>query len=192
VEEYLDLETRARYKSQYYRGEIFARAGASLRHNQIATNVLGELRDRLRGTPCQPLPSDLLIQCPTGLYTYADAIVVCGPPRTTRTRGVDVLLNPQVIFEVLSRSTESFDHTDKFTQYQSIESLKEYVLISQERARVEHFTRGDDGAWRLTIVAGEDATLQFASLSVALPLSAIYERVHVSSVEFIPRAEPSE
>ncbi len=190
VEEYLDLETMAQYKSQYYHGEIFAMAGASLRHNRIVGNLVRELGNRLSGTSCEVLPSDLLIQCPTDLYTYADAIVVCGPPRITRNRGVDVLLNPQVIIEVLSRSTESFDRTDKFTHYQSIPSLKEYVLISQERARVEQFSRADDGAWQLRIVAGEDATVGFTSLSATLAMSAIYERVNVAAVEFIPRTEP--
>jgi len=190
VEEYLDLETTARYKSQFYRGEIFAMAGASLRHNRIVGNLVRELGNKLSGTSCEVLPSDLLIQCPTDLYTYADAIVVCGPPRITRNRGVDVLLNPQVIIEVLSHSTESFNLTDKFTHYQSIASLKEYILVSQERARIEHFSRADDGAWRLTIVAGEDAIVHFTSLSATLEMSAIYERVNVAAVEFIPRTKP--
>jgi Uma2 family endonuclease len=190
VEEYLDLEEGAEYKSQYFDGEIFAMAGASLAHNRIVSNVVAELHQKLRGTPCEVLPSDMLIRCRTGLHTYADAVVVCGNPEIIKHRGVHVLLNPQVIVEVLSDSTESFDRGKKFTHYRSIPTFREYLLIAQDRYCIDHFWRDEEGSWRLNGVTGLDGLVEFRSQECALYLSAVYERVEIPAVEVLPRIEP--
>jgi Uma2 family endonuclease len=192
VEEYLDLEEGADYKSQFYNGEIFAMAGASFPHNQIALNIAAELREKLRGTPCQALPSDVLIKCRTGLFTYADAVVVCGEPEVIRHRGLDVLLNPKVIVEVLSESTESFDRGKKFTHYKTIDSFEEYLLVAQDRYFVDHFQRDDDGSWRLNSVTGLDGTVKFGSVTCSLLMSQIYERVHITTDDWAGSPDPPE
>jgi Uma2 family endonuclease len=190
VDEYLDLEEGASYKSQYYDGEIFAMAGASLSHNRIVANIVSELREKLRGTDCEVLPGDMMIQCPTGLYSYADVVVVCGKPDVMKHRGVHVLLNPQVIVEVLSDSTESFDRGKKFAHYRSIPKLTEYLLVAQDRYSVDHFWRGQSDEWGLNAVNGPDASVQFKSLKCAMAMTAVYERVEVPDVEDPPRVEP--
>ncbi|MEX2141810.1 MAG: Uma2 family endonuclease [Pirellulales bacterium] len=190
VEEYLNLEEGAEYKSQYYDGEIFAMAGASLSHNRIAANVVGILHDKLRGTACEVLPSDLMIKCPTGLYSYADTIVVCGKPEIMKHRDVHVLLNPQVIIEVLSDSTESFDRGKKFAHYRSIPSLAEYLLVAQDRYCIDQFWRDQTNDWRLDAVNGCDGIVEVKSLACSLAMSAVYERVEIPAVEVLPRFKP--
>jgi Uma2 family endonuclease len=190
VEEYLDLEEGAAYRSQYYDGEIFAMSGASLTHNRISVDIAGELRDQLRGSRCEVLPSDLMVKCPSGLFTYADVLVICGRPETIKRRGVEVLLNPQIVIEVLSDTTESFDRGKKFVHYRSIPSLKEYLLVAQDRYSIDHFWCDSEGAWRLDPVNGRDATVEFKSLKGSLKLAAAYERVEVPEVEIMPHFEP--
>lgn len=192
VEEYLDLEEAADDKSQFYNGEIFAMAGASLPHNQIALNIAAELREKLRGTPCQALPSDVLIKCRTGLYTYADALVVCHEPQIIKHRGLDVLLNPKVIVEALSESAESFDRGKKFTHYKTIDSFEEYLLVAQDRYFVDHFQRDKDGSWRLNSVTGMDGTVNLDAVPCSLLMSRIYERVHITIDDWAGSPEPPE
>ena len=129
-EEYLALERQAQYKSEYYAGEIFAMAGASRWHNLIVTNVLRELSLQLKGRPCTTYPSAMRVKIsPTGLYTYPDVTVVCGAARFEDTQQ-DTLLNPTLIVEVLSESTEAYDRGGKFAHYRKLNSLLEYVLIT--------------------------------------------------------------
>src|SRR5262249_54874860 len=131
-EEYLALEEDADFKSEYFGGEIFAMAGASEEHNTITANVVAEVRQQFRGTPCRVYTSDMRVKGEaTGLYTYPDVVAACGERRFER-RGTDSLLNPTVIFEVLSPTTESYDRGRKFENYRQIESLREYILIAQE------------------------------------------------------------
>ena len=189
VEEYLELEEKAPYKSQYYDGEIFAMAGASLAHNRIISNIVRELGNRLQGGPCEALPSDMMVRCPTGLHTYPDVTVVCGRPEIAKHAGVQVLLNPQVIIEVLSDSTESFDRGQKFTHYQSA-SFTEYLLVAQDRYSVDQFWREAENTWRLVPITGREAVVELRSLACRLPLSAIYERVEVPNVQVLPRIDP--
>jgi Uma2 family endonuclease len=183
IEEYFEHEARADYKSEYYGGELFAMAGASVAHNDIVTNLIGELREALRGTACRVMPSDMLIKCPTDLYTYADALMVCGEREVLKHRGLDTLLNPSVVFEVLSESTESYDRGKKFEHYQSIPTLQEYVLVSQDRPHVDHFVREKDGSWRLRMIDGMEGVLRLAAIECELRFAAIFDRV-----EFAPAA----
>src|SRR3569833_2528692 len=137
-EEYLERERKAETKSEYYRGEIFAMAGASFRHGTIVANLSGELREKLRKTPCTVHASDLrLLVTPAGLYTYPDVVVIFGPPSFVDERE-DIVTNPVVLIEVLSNSTKNYDRGQKFELYRTLSSLKEYVTVSQDQVHVEH------------------------------------------------------
>lgn len=179
--EYLAFELTAETKHEYYQGEILAMVGASYKHNQITANLLVALRQRLRGGPCRPLVNDLRVRVSdAGLYSYPDVLVVCGEPRFTGVQP-DTLLNPTVLFEVLSPSTEAFDRGNKFHGYRRLETLQEYLLVSQTVPRIEQFTRLEGGFWRLREVSGLDATLALPSLDCELPLREVYDEVDVAA-----------
>jgi Uma2 family endonuclease len=183
-EEYLALERAAEYKSEYLAGEIFAMSGASEAHNTITLNIAAELRAQFRGRPCRVYASDLRVQvAPAGMYTYPDVVAVCGPREFTDAEG-DTLRNPTLIVEVLSPSTEAYDRGKKFTHYRQVESLREYLLVAQDAAHVEHYTRqGED--WLLHEVRDPAATILLPAVEAALPLAAVYE-----NVAFTPPAAP--
>ena len=177
VEEYFDLERTRDGKSEYYRGEIFAMSGGSEAHSLIGANCIRELGNALKSRPCRVYTSDMRVKCPTGLYTYPDASIVCGKPELLGNR-YDTLLNPLVIFEVLSESTEAYDRGKKFEHYASIPSLRDYVLIPQDRAIIQRFSRESDVApWMVTIVNGLEATLELPSAEVSVLLREIYAKV---------------
>ena len=188
-EEYLALERKAPFKSEFYRGEIFAMSGASREHSLVAGNFYRVLGNQLLDRPCEAHIADMRVRVlPTGLYTYPDVVAVCGEPRFEDDQ-VDTLLNPSLIVEVLSPSTEDYDRGKKFDHCRRIESLREYVLVSQDRVRVERFTRqGED--WVLTIIEQRKATLGLASVGVDIPLRVIYARVEVPDAEDGPPGEP--
>lgn len=176
-EEYLARERLAAFKSEYLDGDVYAMAGGSPEHNTISVNVSGELRARLKGTPCQVFSSDMKVQTnPSGLCSYPDVTVVRGEPIFGDDHK-DVLVNPAVLFEVLSPSTEAFDRGAKFERYQQITSLTNYVLINQNKARAEHFARQAPNKWLLESVAGSEAALFLPSLGVSVPLAEVYECV---------------
>ncbi len=175
-QEYLALERKSETRNEYYNGEIFAMAGASREHNLIAGNVNAEIRDQIMERPCESYQSDMRVSIEaTGLYTYPDVTVVCGEPRFEDSE-VDTLLNPTVIVEVLSPTTEAYDRGVKFRHYRRIVSLREFVLISQERMQVERFTRqGND--WVLSDMTDPDQVLKLESIGCQIPLSRIYAKV---------------
>lgn len=176
-QEYLALEREAEYKSEYYAGEVFALAGASLRHNLIAGNVLAALHCQLKGGACQVYPSDLRVKVPQiPYYTYPDVTLVCGKPQLEDEHW-DNLLNPIMIFEILYRSTERYDRTSKFESYRRIETLREYVLIAQDSYRVEHYRKQQDGSWIFSETAAAVGILKLATIDCELGLSDIYARV---------------
>jgi len=184
-EEYLALERAAEYKSEYLAGEIFAMAGASEAHNTLAVHIVRLLDTQFQGRPCRVYMSDMRVRVSrAGLYTYPDVVAVCGP-REFADDHHDTLLNPTVIFEILSPSTEAYDRGEKFAQYWRLPSLTDYVLVAQDRARVEHFTRQGDG-WFVTAASTLDDALSLASVDVELPLAAIYENIEFPA----PAAEP--
>ena len=177
-EEYLAIERRAETKSEYLDGEMFAMTGGSFPHNIIVGNLVGELRQGLKGRSCTVVPSDLRAHIPaTGLYTYPDVTVVCGEPRFEEGQEMDTLLNPSLIIEVLSPTTEAYDRGKKFEHYDTIESLAEYVLVSQTTPRVEQFTRQEGGRWLFTATSGLDAKVLFSSIGCELALAEIYHKV---------------
>lgn len=176
-EEYLALEREAQCKSEYYAGEIFAMSGATEAHNLIVGNLVREIGLRLKGRPFRVYPSDMRVKVSnTGMYTYPDLSALCGEPKF-EDNVHDTLLNPTVLIEVLSKSTESYDRGVKFGHYRTIESLQEYVLVSQESPRIELFTRQSGGGWLLTEAIGLEASLRIASLDCDLPLGEVYDKV---------------
>ena len=184
-EQYLAMERKADFKSEYDGGFITAMAGASTKHNLIVGNLHGEIRSQLKGRPCVVFMSDMrLCVSPTGLYTYPDVMAVCGE-REYLDAEVDTLLNPTMIVEVLSSTTESYDRGRKFGHYRRLASLKEYVMVAQDEVKVERFTRrGDD--WVLTEFTSLDDTLRLASIACEVSLREIYDKVEFA--EEAPRA----
>ena len=177
-EEYLELECQAEYKSQYVAGEIFAMAGTQLVHNKVAMNIAAALHARFRGRSCEIYFSDIRLRVPAGdLYTYPDVMALCGEPSLETRGNPPSLLNPQVIFEVLSPSTEAFDRGDKFARYRKLDSLTDYVLVSVERRRVEQHTRQASGVWTYEEYEHPSNVLQLASLDCEVPLAEIYDKV---------------
>jgi Uma2 family endonuclease len=176
-EEYLILEEKAQYKSEYHQGEIVAMAGASLEHNRIAGNVYAALHNALRATPCDVFMSDLRVLIASeNRYTYPDVMVICGEPQFAEGR-TDTITNPKFIVEVLSESTVGRDRGDKFYAYWRLDTFEEYVLIDQYRVRVEYFRRVDETLWELRVYTKIEQSLNLPSLRVEIPLSEIYRGV---------------
>ena len=177
LDAYLELDRGSQNKHELWDGSAYAMTGASLAHNRLVRNLLVSLSGVLGDKDCEVLPSDLRVRIPgQERYLYPDLSVVCGPPQLEDDRA-DTLLNPRVVIEVLSASTEAFDRGQKFEAYRAIPSLSEYVLVAQDAARVDHFTRdAERGIWALQPYAGGD-TLRFPTLAVDLPLAQIYAGV---------------
>ncbi len=180
--EYLALERRATYKSEYVGGHIIAMSGASRRHNLIAANISRELSSQLRGRPCESYVSDMRVRVSeTGLYTYPDVVAVCGDIRFADEQ-TDTLLNPTVIVEVLSASTEAYDRGDKFAHYRRLASLHDYVLVSQDAVRVEHYVRQGE-KWVLSEASLLTDTVSLASIQCTLVLEDIYDKVRFDTAD---------
>jgi Uma2 family endonuclease len=174
-QEYLELERAAEYKSEYYRGEIFAMAGAGRNHNRITENLSIEIGVFLKGKGCQSFSSDLRVHIPENtLYTYPDFLIVCGEPEFLD-RQTDTLLNPSVIVEVLSPSTERYDQGKKFYFYRCLQSLVEYVLIDSQEVGAEVYRKGSDGVWFLSSVAYDiDGSIEIGHIGLTLKVLDIY------------------
>jgi Uma2 family endonuclease len=174
--EYLARERLAETKSEYLNGEIRAMTGASRRHNLVVSNLSREISNQLRGGPCESYIGDMRVKVSSsGLYTYPDIVVAC-PPIEFEDAEVDTLLNPSVIVEVLSPSTEQHDRGEKFRQYRRLQSLREFVLVAQDAPHIERYMRQND-VWVLSEVTGLDSTLTLESIGCAVGLSDIYDKV---------------
>ena len=181
VEAYLEIERAGPHKHEYYRGEIFALAGSSEAHNLILANILTALNVQLRKRPCRVYPSDMRLKIPqTGLYTYPDISVVCGTPQFDDSRR-DTLLNPVMIIEILSPSTERYDRGKKFQNYRTVATLQEYVLVSQDDYHIEHYTKQNDEDWLLRSFDGINATLQLKAIDCTLSLENVYDKVDIAT-----------
>lgn len=180
-EQYLEIERKAEYKSEYYNGEMFAMAGAGLTHNRLAIATIGELRPQLRRGPCEVFGSDMRVAITsTGLYCYPDASVCCGGPQLLDGHK-DTLLNPTLIVEVLSPSTEAYDRGRKFGHYRAIESFREYLMVSSELIGAELFARQSDGRWTLMMEANRlEDTIELESVGCRLKLADLYEKVELA------------
>lgn len=183
VEEYLARERAADYKSEYFNGEIFAMAGASEPHVLIVNGIMARLYLQLEHRPCKVYSNDMRLKVsPTGLYTYPDVAVVCGEAQFDDGE-LDTLLNPTLIVEVLSNSTESYDRTTKFEHYSKLESLQEYLLVARNRPRVELFTKQDEGRWILAAFENLEDVVQLASIGCELALKDIYRKIDFDAAE---------
>jgi Uma2 family endonuclease len=179
-EDYLALERSAEFKSEYFDGEIFAMAGASESHNLIVINTIRELSIQLKKRPCKVYANDMRVRVgPTGLFTYPDVMVVCGQAQFDDSH-LDTLLNPTLIVEVLSDSTEAYDRGRKFEHYRKLESLAEYVLITQHRPHVESYRRQPDQRWVFAESDGLDSSLPLDAIDCELALAEIYDKVEFS------------
>lgn len=175
--EYLARERVAAHKNEFFDGEVFAMSGGSLAHSLIATNLAAEFRRALRDRPCLPFNSDLRLKVEaTGLLTYPDLSVICGPAKFVDDEQ-DTITNPTVLVEVLSDSTESYDRGAKFRNYVQIPSLREYLLVSQHEPRIEQFARQEGGPWVWREAAGLDATLELPCLQIQLALAEVFAKV---------------
>jgi Uma2 family endonuclease len=181
-ERYLALERAADHKSELINGQIYAMAGASFVHNAIVGNILTSLRTQSGKRGCSVLANDMRVKASkTSMYTYPDVVALCEPPRLEDSHG-DTLLNPAVIFEVLSDSTERFDRGGKFAHYQTIETLREYILVSQDKARVEQFVRHGE-EWVLRTISDVGGSIRIDALGCDLALDEIYEGVEFPPAE---------
>lgn len=180
-EEYLELERAAETRHEYLDGEIYEMAGESLAHSRICANILGEARNALKGKNCEALSPNMKVRAETkGLFAYPDMAIVCGEP-IFHDDQKDVLLNPKIIVEVLSPSTQRYDQTKKFFRYRKeIPSLTDYVLISQDIAFIEHHEKQPDGKWTFNVFEGLEGSFKIDSIGCDIPMAEIYDRVNVS------------
>jgi Uma2 family endonuclease len=166
-------------RSEFVGGEVFAMTGASLAHNAIVTNISGELRRQMKRRPCQVYANDVKVLIRSeNAGKYPDLVALCGEPELLDDRR-DVLLNPSLIVEVLSDSTEAYDRGDKFALYRQLPSLHEYLLVSQHRVGVELYTRGEDGRWMLTDYAALADRVPLTSIDCTLALAEVYDKLEV-------------
>ncbi len=179
-DQYLELERVAEVKSEYLNGEMFAMAGAREAHNLLVANLVADLHQQLRPRPCRTYPGDMRVRVNSSLYTYPDVTVVCAEPQFLDERR-DTLLNPDLIVEVLSPSTEAYDRGRKFEQYKSIPSFREYLLIASDRVHADLCTRQPDDRWILTSADALDDALTLDSVGVRLRLADLYEKVEFAA-----------
>jgi len=183
IEEYIELDKNSEERFEYFDGEVFAMAGASPNHVRISRNVCNKLTQKLEGRDCEAFPGDLRIKVPADLpYRYPDVSAACGEQIYETIGGVEMLVNPVLLVEVLSTSTASYDLDGKFTAYQSIESFREYLLIAQDRPHVIRYVRQSQG-WLRTETDGLENEVLLESLGVSLPLGEIYARVKFPSTQ---------
>jgi Uma2 family endonuclease len=184
--EYLEFERNSTERHGFIDGEIFAMAGESPKHSIVKTNLIGEMVYQLKGKICQAFSPNMKVQSghyikqkktSKGLFSYLDLTVVCGEPKFLDENS-DVLINPKVIFEILSPATEAFDRGEKFSRYRAWNlTLTDYVLIWQDVPAVEHFQRQDNNHWLLTIVEGLESILEIASIECSIKLVDLYDRI---------------
>ena len=184
-EQYLEMERKADFRSEYVNGEILAMSGASIRHNQINRNIGQSLANRLETGPCQSFTNDLRVRVNPVRYAYPDAVVAFGDLEVEDDR-LNILLNPVVIVETLSPSTEADDGGWKLLYYRRLETLRDYSLVSQERPHVEHHTRHGQDIWSSQEISGLDAVLSLPSIGCETPLSAIYACVRLTPESLTP------
>lgn len=177
--EYLEIERKAEFKSEYFNGEVFAMAGTSRAHSRISTNVLRILDTQLLQRDCNVYSSDLRVKIrKVDKYTYPDVVLTCGR-EVFEDDYVDTLLNPVVIIEILSASTEAYDRGIKFQHYQFIDSLAEYILIVQDAVRVEQYVRQSDHTWLYSAYQNLDDVVKLESVNCEMTLKDIYNKVPV-------------
>jgi Uma2 family endonuclease len=186
LEEYLALERGSDVKYEYWDGEVFAMSGGTWWHDVVTANTHNSLSGALTGKPCRVFTGNTQIKTPLALpYRYPDGGAVCGKPEFERFHGNDLLLNPILLYEVLSPSTEAYDRGDKFTVYKSVASLREYLLIAQHRPHLAHYVKQDSGIWHFMEYNDLKDSVYLPTIECALTLGNIYQ-----DVEFPPTPKP--
>ena len=176
-EEYLAIERKSEIKHEYHAGEMFAMVGASKRHNLITANIIRVLGNQLLDRPCNVYPSDMRVKISaTGKYTYPDVVIACEDEQFDDAEQ-DTLLNPVIIIEVLSESTEAYDRGKKFEHYQNIESLTEYLLVTQDPYRIEQYVRQSNSEWKYSEYHHADDVLKLDVIGCELTLKDVYVKV---------------
>ncbi|HLH20277.1 MAG TPA: Uma2 family endonuclease [Bryobacteraceae bacterium] len=190
-EEYLEIEESAEYKSEYYPGEMFAMSGVSPEHDGMGANLIRHLGNQLANRPCFVHTSDMRVHTPaTGLYTYPDVTVTCGQPEFLRRPGrTATQLNPTLIIEILSPTTEGYDRGKKFEHYKSIDSLREYLLVSSDRMGATLCRRQTPELWLLMTFNTPEAVIELASIGCRLVLRDLYEKVELPAEPQLRAAE---
>jgi len=186
IEEYLALDRASEERHEYLDGDIYAMTGESPEHGAICMNLYGSFWPQLRGTPCQAFAKDMKVRSGRfpppghlmqGLFSYPDLVVVCGAMQF-HDQLRDVLLNPTLIIEVLSPSTEAFDRGDKFRRYRTwLPTLQDYLLVAQDKPLIDHYHRVEENRWELVSVEGLEASLHLASIHCTLRLADVYDRI---------------
>jgi len=181
AEQYLELERTSEIRHEFLDGLVYAMAGESPDHSTICFNLASAIGSQIRDKPCRGFSPNMKVRAGIGgLYAYPDLMIVCGEAKFHDEHG-DVLLNPTVIFEVLSPSTEKYDRGEKFRRYRTeIESLQDYVLVSQDQFRVEHHHREADGTWGQTEVIGKDGMILLNSIDCTVPLNEVYRNTEAA------------
>jgi Uma2 family endonuclease len=187
--EYLAKEEVSEFRSEFYRGEMFAMVGGTPAHNQIKENLVVQIGGKLWGGKCRTRSSDQRVKVEsTGLYTYPDIVIFCEEGQYAKS-DPNSLTNPQVIIEILSPSTESYDRIEKFGHYQKIETLQEYVLVAQSRVAIERFVKNSQGDWVIAQFAGNHQEFEFATIPVRLNIADIYAGVELPQAMDKPRTD---
>jgi Uma2 family endonuclease len=182
VDEYLKIERSAKSKSEYFNGEMFAMAGATRNHQVICDNILFSLKNQIKNKHCIAFGGDLRVKVnKAGLYTYPDISALCGK-ELFDDEEKDTLTNPQLIIEVLSDSTEAYDRGKKFAFYRQIESLKEYILVSQSSKKIERFAKNETGFWTLSETNSDTDILCLSALECNLSIEDVYDKVEFSEL----------
>jgi len=181
-EQYLEIERFSEIRHEYLDGLVYAMAGESRDHSRICFNLAVIVGRQLQGTPCEGFSPNMKVRTGIGgLYAYPDLMIVCGEAVFHDEHG-DVLLNPTVVFVVLSPSTEKYDRGEKFRRYRTqIESLQDYVMVSQDQPRIEHHHRQTDGKWSATEISGLDGVLVLPSIDCRIPLAEVYRHTKVGT-----------
>jgi Uma2 family endonuclease len=183
LEDYFELEKSTNEKFEFWDGNVWSMSGASFDHNLIVRNLNTEVDLQLREKGCYAFPSDLRIKVPAyPPYRYPDLTALCGKPEIEKIGGIDVLVNPQLIVEVLSDLTEAFDRGDKFSYYKSIESFSEYLLIAQHRPHVSQFIKHGDGFWMQLEFNDLSGVIKLKSVPCELSLKAIYRDISFETI----------
>ncbi len=184
IEEYIELLKNSDERFEYFDGEVVSMAGGKVVHGAIAANIVRHLGNRVADRPCQVLGGDVALKVPTAPpFRFPDASVVCGERVIDEFQGIEMLVNPMLIIEVLSPTTEAYDRGGKFLAYQSIESFREYLLVAQDRPHVTHYARQQRGGWLRADIIGLNSEVRFESLDVTLPLAEIYWQIKFSAPE---------
>ncbi len=178
IEEYIELYKNSEERFEYFDGEIFSMASGKVSHGEIAVNIARQIGNRLEDRPCHVFGGDVAIKTIRAHpFRLPDASVVCGDPIIEEFQGIEMLVNPLLICEVLSPSTANYDREEKFMVYQAIESFQEYLLVEQDRPHVTRYVRQPDGQWLRADIIGLDSAVRLESLGVELPLSEIYRMI---------------